>query len=412
MSSEIVIRAANLSKDYRMYSSPQTRLLELLSRGKRKFYEKFKAVQPISFEIERGKTVGVVGRNGSGKSTLLQMVAGTLTPTTGSVDVRGRIAALLELGSGFNPEFTGRENVYLYGSIMQMTKSEMGERIPDILSFADIGSFIDQPLKTYSSGMQVRLAFSAAIHVDPDVLLIDEALAVGDAAFQLKCFEKINSFKERGKTIVFVSHDVNAVTQFCDRVLVLSGGELVFDGKPLEAINIYKALLFSSPLTRTNESGTKHVPLPVVLNKNEHRFGNGEAEIFEVALLNGDNEPNQVFLTNEEATVIFKVRVQKLIKEPVYGIIIKNKQGLQVYIKNTLHERLSCPPLVLSSTQQVHFRQRLHLAANDYFISVGISEVRNGDMVHLDRRNDVVQFKVIGCESLGIVNLNSVIEVR
>jgi ABC-type polysaccharide/polyol phosphate transport system ATPase subunit len=358
-----------------------------------------------------------VGRNGSGKSTLLQMMAGTLTPTTGSIDVKGRIAALLELGSGFNPEFTGRENVYLYGSIMQMTRAEINDRIEDILSFAGIGSFIDQPIKTYSSGMHVRLAFSAAIHVDPDVLLIDEALAVGDPAFQLKCFEKINNFKKRGKTIVFVSHDVNAVTQFCDRVFVFSGGELVFDGKPLEAINVYKALLFSPPpegraLKRTNKSGTKQVSFPVVLNKNEHRFGNGEAEIFEVNLLNGDNEPHQVFLTNEEATVILNVRGQKLIKEPVYGIIIKNKQGLQVYIKNTLHERLSCPPLAQSSTQQVHFRQRLHLAANDYFISVGISEVRNGDMVHLDRRNDVVQFKVIGCESLGIVNLNSVIELR
>ena len=415
MSSEISIRAVNLSKEYRIYSKPQKRLLELLYRGKRQFHKRFKAVQPISFEIKKGSTVGIVGRNGSGKSTLLQMMAGTLTPTTGSVNVKGRIAALLELGSGFNPEFTGRENVYLYGSIMQMTHAEMNERIEEILFFADIGSFIDQPIKTYSSGMHVRLAFSAAIHVNPDVLLIDEALAVGDAAFQLKCFERLNTFKQSGKTIVFVSHDVNAVTQFCDRVFVLSAGEMVFEGKPLEALNVYKALLFSGQ--RDNKafnlnSGERHESAPVVLNRAEHRFGTGDAEIVELNLLNGDGEPHQVFLTNEEATIIIKTRAVTLIKEPVYGIIIKNKQGLQVYIKNTLHERLSCPSLSPGAVQEVRFRQSLHLAANDYFISVGISEVRDGDMVQLDRRNDVLPFKVIGSEGIGIVNLNSVIELR
>jgi len=415
MSSEVVIRAVNLSKEYRIYSTPQKRLLELLYGGKRQFHNRFKAVQPLSFEIEKGTTVGIVGRNGSGKSTLLQMMAGTLTPTTGSVEARGRIAALLELGSGFNPEFTGRENVYLYGSIMQMARSEMNDRIRDILSFADIGNFIDQPLKTYSSGMHVRLAFSAAIHVDPDLLLVDEALAVGDPAFQLKCFERINSFKHNGKTIVFVSHDVNAVTQFCDRVIVLSGGELVFDGKPLDAINIYKALLFSGRRDQNASGGKSNgkddTAAPVVLNKTEHRFGNGDAEIFELNLVNGDNDPHQVFLTNEVATIVMKIRATTTIREPVYGIIIKNKQGLQVYVKNTLHERLSCPALSEGAIQQVRFRQSLHLAANDYFVSVGISEVRNGDMIQLDRRNDVLQFKVIGSEGIGIVNLNSVIEL-
>ena len=417
MSSEIAVQADNLSKEYRIYSRPQKRLLELLSGGKRQFHKRFRAIKPMSFEIERGKTVGIVGRNGSGKSTLLQLIAGTLTPTTGSVTVHGRIAALLELGSGFNPDFTGLENVYLYGSIMRIPRSEMSKRISDIVTFADIGSFIDQPLKTYSSGMHVRLAFSAAIHVDPEVLLIDEALAVGDSAFQLKCYDKLNSFKERGKTIVFVSHDVNAVTQFCDRVLVLSGGDVVFDGEPLDAINIYKAVLFSASqnvevLKRVTNPTKQRGPSWVTLNKNEHRFGNGDAEIYEVNLLGANSESHQVFLTNEEATIIMTVRACEFIKEPVYGIIIKNKQGLQVYVKNTLHERLSCPPLARDSVQEVHFRQKLHLAANDYFLSVGISEIRNGEMIQLDRRNDVLQFRVIGSEGIGIVNLNSVIELR
>jgi ABC-type polysaccharide/polyol phosphate transport system ATPase subunit len=418
MSSEISIRAVKLSKEYRIYSKPQKRLLELLYRGKRQFHKRFKAVQPVSFEINKGTTVGIVGRNGSGKSTLLQMMAGTLTPTTGSIDVQGRIAALLELGSGFNPEFTGRENVYLYGSIMQMSRAEMNERIDEILSFADIGSFIDQPIKTYSSGMHVRLAFSAAIHVNPDVLLIDEALAVGDAAFQLKCFEKLNRFKTTGKTIVFVSHNINAISQFCDRVFVLSGGQLMFEGKPLEAINIYKNVLFAaggiSPVTENNaEALPRSAPsMPVTLNKNEHRYRSDAAEVFHVELRNRENEPHQVFLSNEQTTLVMNVRADRIIKEPVYGIIIKNKQGLQVYVKNTDHERMSCPGLDKGSTQEVHFKQKLHLVANDYFLTVGIAEIQDGELVQLDRRNDVLQFKIIGTEAAGIVNLNSVVELK
>ncbi len=418
MSSEISIQAVNLSKEYRIYSKPQKRLLELLYRGKRQFHKRFKAVQPVSFEIKKGTTVGIVGRNGSGKSTLLQMMAGTLTPTTGSIEVQGRIAALLELGSGFNPEFTGRENVYLYGSIMQMSRGEMNERIDEILSFADIGSFIDQPIKTYSSGMHVRLAFSAAIHVNPDVLLIDEALAVGDAAFQLKCFEKLNRFKATGKTIVFVSHNINAISQFCDRVFVLSGGQLMFDGKPLEAINIYKNVLFAaggiSPVPENNRVAfPRPVPsMPLILNKNEHRYRTDGAEVFHVELRNREDEPHQVFLSNEETTVVMNVRADRIIKEPVYGIIIKNKQGLQVYVKNTDQERMSCPGLDKGSTQEVHFKQKLHLVANDYFLTVGVAEIQNGELVQLDRRSDVLQFKIIGTEPAGIVNLNSVVELK
>jgi ABC-type polysaccharide/polyol phosphate transport system ATPase subunit len=417
MFSKATVRALSLSKEYRIYSSPHGRLLEVLSRGRKQFHKKFKALKPLSFEILEGTTVGIVGRNGSGKSTLLQVIAGTLTPSTGSVEVDGKIAALLELGSGFNPDFTGRENVYLYGSIMQLTRSEMNQRIDQILSFADIGTFIDQPLHTYSSGMHIRLAFSAAIHVDPDVLLIDEALAVGDPAFQLKCFERISGFKKNGKTIIFVSHDINAITQFCDRVLVLSGGELIFDGNPLEAINIYKSLLFggsdkhTTVAEKTPLAGSPR-PAQLIFNKNEHRYNTGEAEVFEVWLMNSDDEPQQVFLSNEQAIIVMRVRAERFIKEPVYGVIVKNKQGLQVYVKNTLHERLSCSALDKGAIQEVRFKQKLHLTANDYFLSVGIAEVQNGELVQLDRRSDVLQFKIIGTDAAGIVNLNSVIELK
>lgn len=419
MSSKIAVRALNLSKEYYIYSSPQKRFLEILFGGKREFHRKFSALKTISFEIEEGTSVGIVGRNGSGKSTLLQMIAGTLTPTSGTIQVNGKIAALLELGSGFNPEFTGRENVYLYGSIMQMSQKEINQRIEEIISFADIGDFIDQPIKTYSSGMHVRLAFSAAIHINPDILLIDEALAVGDPAFQLKCFEKINDFRKNGKTIIFVSHDINIISQFCDRVLVLSGGELSFDGKPMEGLNIYKAILFSGGKIKSTkgvkktEANISNSDKGVALNKQECRSGTAEAEIFQIRIINQNGQSQQVFLSSEETSIIFSVRALSYIKEPVYGIIIKNKEGLQVYGKNSLHQRISCPPLKKGDIQEIHFRQRLYLNANDYFLTVGVAQFQSGEMISLDRRSDVVQFKIVGTEdSFGIANLNSIIELK
>jgi teichoic acid transport system ATP-binding protein len=297
---------------------------------------------------------------------------------------------------------------------MQMSRSEINEQLESILSFADIGSFIDQPIRAYSSGMHVRLAFSAAIHVNPDVLLIDEALAVGDPAFQLKCFEKIAGFKKNGKTIIFVSHDINAITQFCDRVFVLTHGQLAFDGKPLDAINVYKSILFSDgrlqpthlPITRPS------VDEALVLNKHEKRFGNGEAEIFSVKLCDTDGQPEQIFRSNERACITFNVRGHQTVSDPVYGIRIKDKHGLQAYVDNTLHHQLSCPALNCGATQEITFRLKLHLASGDYFITVGISEFRNGNLAVLDRRNDVIQFKVLGADGLGIANLESVVEIK
>jgi ABC-type polysaccharide/polyol phosphate transport system ATPase subunit len=430
MSSEHVIEADALSKEYLLYNQPQDRLKELLWGGRRPFHRRFKALQGVSFRIPRGSAVGVVGRNGSGKSTLLQLIAGTLSPTSGSVQVRGKVSALLELGSGFNPDFTGRENVYLYGSLMQLTRAEVQGRLDEVLAFADIGDFVDQPIKTYSSGMHVRLAFAAAIHIDPDVLLIDEALAVGDAAFQLKCFDKIREFRRKGKTIVFVSHDINGVNEFCDRVLVLSGGELVFDGLPKDAVHIYKAILFGGAKSPTPVNATVEPPPrpdpgqppparppledtpPLALNRHEYRFGSRDAEIFDIRLLGEDDAGQNVFVTKEETTVVFKVKAHRTIKEPVYGLRFRNKHGVQVYGKNSIHQRFTCPPLLKGATQEVRFRQRLHLMAGDYFLSVGVSEVRDGDVIALDRRQDVFSFTVIGSEGGGIVNLDSTLEIR
>lgn len=242
---EVAIRIRGLSKCYHIYSKPRDRLLQMLARGRKRFYSEFWALKDVSFDVGRGETVGIVGRNGSGKSTLLQMICGTLTPTGGTVSLDGRIAALLELGSGFNPEFTGRENVYMNASILGLSKDEIDVRFDDIAAFADIGGFIDQPVKTYSSGMMVRLAFSVSINIDPQILVVDEALSVGDELFQRKCFSRIEQIRENGATILFVSHSGSAVVELCDRAVLLDSGEKLAVGLPKDIIGHYHKLLYA-----------------------------------------------------------------------------------------------------------------------------------------------------------------------
>ena len=251
MDDDVVIRARDLSKHYELYARPEDRLKQSivprlqrwLRRPATKFYRDFAALQTMSFDIRRGETVGIVGRNGSGKSTLLQLVCGTLSPTGGSIEVVGRVSALLELGAGFNPEFTGRENVYLNGAILGISREEMDARFDDIARFADIGQFIDQPLKTYSSGMSVRLAFATAISVDADILVVDEALAVGDEAFQRKCYARIEDFKSNQGTLLFVSHSAQTIVQLCTRAVLIDSGELLLDGEPKNVTHQYQRLV-------------------------------------------------------------------------------------------------------------------------------------------------------------------------
>jgi lipopolysaccharide transport system ATP-binding protein len=244
MSSEPLIEVRGLCKTFPIYDQPHHRLLQMFSRGRR-WYREFDALRNIDFQIARGETVGIVGRNGSGKSTLLQIICGTLAPSLGEVQVRGRVAALLELGAGFNPEFTGRENVFMNGTLMGLGHTTIAERLPEILAFADIGDFINRPVKTYSSGMYVRLAFAVAIHVEPDVLVVDEALAVGDEAFQRKCFARIEKLRQGGCTILFVSHAAATVVELCDRAILLDGGEMLADGAPKAVISRYQRMLYA-----------------------------------------------------------------------------------------------------------------------------------------------------------------------
>jgi lipopolysaccharide transport system ATP-binding protein len=247
MSSDVAIQTRGLSKSYAIFERPEDRLKQMLVRGRKKFYREFWALRDVSFEVRRAQTLGIVGRNGSGKSTLLQIICGTLTPTSGEIEVKGRIAALLELGAGFSPEFTGRENVYLNGAIIGLCREEIDERFDRIAAFAGIDDFIDQPLKTYSSGMYARLAFAVAINLDPDILVVDEALSVGDEAFQRKCFARIGEIKERGGTVLFVSHSASAVVELCDWAMLIDRGEVLVTDAPKKVIGYYHRLIFAPP---------------------------------------------------------------------------------------------------------------------------------------------------------------------
>ena len=254
--SDIAISVENISKMYQVYERPTDRLKEAFWGGRRKYHKEYWALRDVNFDVPKGKTVGIVGRNGSGKSTLLQIIAGILTPTKGNVEVNGKVSVLLELGSGFNPDFTGRENVMVNGTVNGFSEEEMKERLPLIEEFADIGEFIDQPIKIYSSGMFVRLAFACAINIDPDILIIDEALSVGDAKFQHKCYNKFLEFQEAGKTILFVSHNTDAIVNHCDYAVLLERGEVVETGEPKTVTNYYMDLLFTGQIT-----GYAHSPV-------------------------------------------------------------------------------------------------------------------------------------------------------
>jgi ABC-type polysaccharide/polyol phosphate transport system ATPase subunit len=426
MSSELAIQTAGLGKCYHIYDRPEDRLKQILWRGRRSFHREFWALRDVSLELPRGGTLGIVGRNGSGKSTLLQLLAGTLTPTTGSVAVHGRVAPLLELGTGFNPEFSGRENVFLNAAILGLSQAETEARFDDIARFADIGEFIDQPVKVYSSGMFVRLAFAVATAVDPDVLILDEALSVGDARFQLACHERITRMLDGGMTLLFVSHDGNAVKRLCDRALVLDGGRQVFDGPPNDALNFYSRLLFdrdAPPVPRRPAAAPEAQPAesssldflhvgPDTTAK-EYRYGSEKGRVEGVVLLGAAGTPATVFESGEHVLVRFTVRALADVARPIFALRIKNEKGLEIYGTNTLFQRQHVAPLAAGEQVVVEFDQHMNLMPGSYFLSTSFVEAIGDEIAPIDRRYDVVEFRVTPVDrSFGIANLHSRIAVH
>lgn len=357
MSSEIAIKVENLSKCFQIYDKPRDRLLQgimprlqrLLGTHPKQYCREFWALRDVSFEVNKGETIGIIGRNGSGKSTLLQMICGTLTPTSGTISTKGRVAALLELGAGFNPDFTGRENVYMNASILGLTKEEIDARLDDIASFADIGEFMEQPVKTYSSGMYVRLAFAIVSKVEPDILIIDEALAVGDAKFQLKCFRRLESIRESGTTILFVTHDASTVKSFCTRAALLDSGKLLGDGKPNEIVMQYFNLLFpkdsrandtKNDIAVENNISEFEDEITIYPNQSEQKFGLGGAIVEYVTikgcsrsltLTGGDHLVVTVKYSWDSDNVIRLARENDVLDNLIMGVSISDNKGTYLF---------------------------------------------------------------------------------
>ncbi len=420
------IEVINLTKIYRLYNSPKDRLREMISLNGKSFHHDFYALNDVSFNIEKGRTVGIVGQNGSGKSTLLKIICGVLQPTSGSVGVKGRIASLLELGAGFNPEFTGRENVYMNGALTGFNREEMGRRFPEIEAFAEIGEFIDQPVKIYSSGMYVRLAFAAAVKIDPEILIVDEALSVGDALFQAKCFAKFKEFTEQGITIVFVTHDLSLVTTYCDQALLIDQGTLVAQGKPKPVVDEYNRLLVSrSRVTSTTEtvsndqiaseqlSPSKEIEWQglFTVNPNENRYGTKKAEILEAGIFTLDHKPIQLLEQNREYFIKVKVRHNENMPAAITAFTIKDLKGTILCGANTYFQDVKIGHLEAGEVILVTFRQQIKVNPGDYLLSVGAAAYEGEEYVVYDRRFDYMAIQILSDKrSVGLFDVESIIE--
>ncbi len=375
-----VIQLQHVSKKYPIYETSSSKLLELLFFRRWKLHRDFWALRDVSLEIPRGATLGVLGQNGSGKSTLLQVLAGILRPTVGTCQVEGSVAAILELGAGFNPEFSGRENIFINAAVLGLSHRQTQDRMDQILDFAEIGDFIDQPVKTYSSGMFVRLAFSVAVHVDPEILLVDEALAVGDLVFQHRCIHRMRQLRDAGKTIVLVTHDLHAVTSYCSTAILLDGGRKLHEGSPANVVQRYQALVARREAELAD--GLVHPPaspgtdLPVVrtIPYIHNRYGEGAAEVIGITLLSSDGQVLNSVPAAEECRLLVSVHFKRKVTDPIIGFTVRDRLGNEVTSSNTSYEGTHLPEAQSDQVYTIAFRFRLPaLRPGSYTISPAVS---------------------------------------
>ena len=410
--SEFAIEVKHLDKMYKLYNKPSDRLREAL--GFKVPVREHYALRDVSFEVKRGETVGIIGTNGSGKSTILKIITGVLNPTAGEVKVDGRISALLELGAGFNMEYTGIENVYLNGTMMGFTKEEVDERLQNILDFADIGDFVNQPVKTYSSGMFVRLAFAVAINIDPEILIVDEALSVGDVFFQAKCYHKFEEFKKLGKTILFVSHDLSSIAQYCDKVVLLNRGVKVDEGTPRDMINLYKKILVGQTPALPSElkdgdSDAATAPEQVQteagdnaswsshfeLNPDVNEYGNKKAEIVDFGILDENGMWSGNIEKGTNFTIKYKVHFNENVSDPILTYTIKDLKGNSITGSNTMYEKVNFGNVMAGEERTVAFTQLMNLQGGEYLLSISCTGYSGGDFVVYHRLYDVLNFTVV-----------------
>ena len=433
---QLAIHVEGLNKVYRLYDHNRDRLIDSLGLARKKRYREHFALKNVDLDVHHGECVVIIGTNGSGKSTILKIITGVLNPTSGNVQVNGRISALLELGAGFNYEYNGIENVYLNGTMIGFSEKEIDEKLQDILDFADIGDYVYQPVKTYSSGMFVRLAFAVAINIDPEILIVDEALSVGDVFFQAKCYHKFEEFKKQGKTILFVSHDLSAISKYCDRAVLLNQGVKLGEGSPRDMIDIYKQVLVGqyelpsgdkkanlaadedirkAAAEKTDGTEGKKDPAEPVpgVNVQALEYGTKEAEILEYYMTDGAGLRTSAILKGEPFTLHMKVRAHKDLPAPIFALSIKNIKGVEITGTNTMVEKSFLESVKAGEALDITFTQRVRLQGGEYLISLGVTGYEGDTFTVYHRLYDILNLTVISDhDTVGYFDMESDVKVK
>ncbi len=443
---DVVINITNLSKEYKMFARKKDRLLETILPWYHK-HTTFKALDNLNLELRKGEVLGILGKNGAGKSTLLKMITGVVSPTSGEININGKISSLLELGAAFNPELTGYENIYQHGQVMGLTNAEIQAKEQEIISFADIGEHMSQPVKTYSSGMFARLAFACAINVDPDILIVDEVLSVGDMAFQLKCFKKFEQFKNNGKTILFVTHNVSDVLKNCNRTVILENGRKTFDGNVKDGVNRYKKIIVginpdkeeenrieekinhdkeikdeltssenssSTPKTKiTSSDNNENWKEKFNQNPNMIEYGNKDAEVIDYGVFDEDGNAVNVFDNGDTITFKSKIRFNKKVKDPIFTVTIKDFSGKDIAGTNSDIEKISTGTFEKNDVVIAEFKQKVPVAAGKYTLSFSCTRYNlQGNLEALSRKYDALLIEIITTKNtVGIARMDSDIKI-
>ena len=424
--SDVAIKIEHLYKNYKMFGRKKDRLLETIFPMYQKHSE-FSAINDLNLEVKKGEVLGILGKNGAGKSTLLKMITGVVTQSSGSIDIKGKISSLLELGTAFNMELTGEENIYQHGQVMGLTTEEIEKKKPEIIEFADIGEHLNQPVKTYSSGMFARLAFACAINVNPDILIVDEVLSVGDMAFQLKCFKKFEQFKKEGKTILFVTHNVADVIRNCNRAIIISEGTKIFDGDVKTGVDKYKKMIVGIEENEVQEEAIE-TNKNANINKNDNQewknkfmqnpdmlsYGDGKAEIIDYGIFDKNGDYQTTINNNDEYIIKTKIKFNEFIDEPIFAMSIKDFKGLELGGTNTQSYKVLTGTYQKGETVIVEFKQVFPLAPEKYTLSFGCTKFKqNGDLEVFDRKYDALFIEIIANrDCLGIIDLKTEININ
>lgn len=417
----VAIKAENITKVYKLYEKPSDRMKEALGLSRKRKHKEHYALTDVDLTINKGETVGIIGTNGSGKSTILKIITGVLNPTKGDLVVNGRISALLELGAGFNMEYNGIENVYLNGTMMGFSEKEIDEKLQDILDFADIGDYVYQPCKTYSSGMFVRLAFAVAINIEPEILIVDEALSVGDVFFQAKCYHKFEEFKQAGKTIIFVSHDLSSIAKYCDRVVLLNKGVKLGEGSPKEMIDAYKKVLVGQyQIPESDENNllddaeiNAKVAMMGGINPDVIEYGTGAAKITDYYITDKNGTVTTAVIKGGEWTLHYTVEFTEDIKAPIFAFTVKNIRGTEITGTNSMFEKAFLSGVKKGEKKKVTFTQNMDLQGGEYLLSLGVTGYEDDKFQVYHRLYDVLNVTVVSDkDTVGYYDMNSKVVVE